>query len=543
MIFADLPVAECEGALLVHGAKLGKLFFKKGRVLSAADLTALREAGHATITVARLEPGDVGEDEAAARIAAAIMGPEIEQAKPFTGRCNLFARAAGLAVVDRARLDRLNSIDEAITVATLSPFDRVSPREMVATVKIIPFAVGGALLDRAIAIARESGPLLRVAPFRPRRVALIQTLLPGLKESVLDKTVQAIAERIESLGCLPPRETRCPHETAVLAQAIAAARAEADLLLIASASAITDRRDVIPAAIQAVGGNIDHFGMPVDPGNLLLLGRVDATMVLGLPGCARSPKVNGFDWVLQRLIADLPVGRSEIMAMGAGGLLKEIALRPQPRAGTDAARAVATPRIAALVMAAGRSSRMGAANKLLAEFDGVAMVRRVVEAALASSARPVTVVTGHDQGKIQAALRGCKVSFVHNPDFAAGMSASLKRGFAALPAEIDGAIVCLADMPRVSAGVLDRLIAAFNPLEGRAICVPAWRGKRGNPVLWARRFFTEMGEFAGDVGAKHLIGEHADLVAEVDMPDDAVLTDIDTPEALAALRREQTRQA
>jgi molybdenum cofactor cytidylyltransferase len=240
------------------------------------------------------------------------------------------------------------------------------------------------------------------------------------------------------------------------------------------------------------------------------------------------------------LIADLPVTPADIMAMGAGGLLKEIPSRPQPRAGSESPRAIATPRIAALVMAAGRSSRMGVANKLLAEVDGVPMVRRAVEAALAASARPVVVVTGHEQGKVQAALRGCKVAFAHNPDYAAGMSTSLKRGFAALPEDIDGAVVCLADMPRVAAGVLDRLIAAFNPLEGRAICVPVWRGKRGNPVLWARRFFAEMGELEGDVGAKHLIGEHADLVAEVQMPDDAVLTDIDTPEALALLHQEQS---
>ncbi|MGH6933002.1 MAG: NTP transferase domain-containing protein [Dongiaceae bacterium] len=544
MIFADLPVSECEGALLVHGVKAGKLVFKKGRVLSAADLAALAEAGKSIVTVARLESGDVGEDEAAGRIAAAIMGPEIEQARPFTGRCNLFARSAGLLVIDRARLDRLNAIDEAITVATRAPFDQVAPREMVATVKVIPFAVAGGLLDRALALARDGGPLLRVAAFRPRSVALIQTRLPGFKESVLDKTVEAVNGRVQALGCEAAREIRCAHDAAALAAAIKDARGHgAGLLLIAGASAITDRRDVIPAAIERVGGAVEHFGMPVDPGNLLLLGRIAGTDVLGLPGCARSPKVNGFDWVLQRLVADLPVSRADIMAMGAGGLLKEIPSRPQPRAGTDTPRAVATLRIAALVMAAGRSSRMGAANKLLAEVDGTPMVRHAVEAALASSARPVVVVTGHDQGKVQAALRGCKVTFIHNPDFAAGMSTSLKRGFAALPADIDGAVVCLADMPRVSAGVLDRLIAAFNPLEGRAIGVPVWRGKRGNPVLWARRFFAEMGELEGDVGAKHLIGEHADQVAEVPMSDDAVLTDIDTPEALAALRQEQTKQA
>ncbi|HZF35131.1 MAG TPA: molybdopterin-binding/glycosyltransferase family 2 protein [Candidatus Angelobacter sp.] len=548
MIFADLPVLEAEGALLVHSIRVGKLAFRKGRTLSADDVRALADAGRATATVARLDRDDIGEDIAATRIAQALAGPNVTLATAFTGRCNVLATAAGVLVVDRERLDRINLLDEAVTIATLPPYDVAQPREMVATVKIIPFAVSQAVLDACIAVAADGGPLVRVSAFRSRSVGLIQTRLPGIKESVLDKTVDVINGRLAALGCPPVNESRCAHDTAALAAAIAEMRGRGtELVLIAGASAITDRRDVIPAAIERAGGRVDHFGMPVDPGNLLLLGRLaDDTHVLGLPGCVRSPKVNGFDWVLQRLIADLPVTRADIMRMGAGGLLKEIPTRPQPRAGTEETATVAAPRaprIAAILLAAGRSSRMGVANKLLTDIDGAPMVRHAVEAATASHARPVIVVTGNEQGKVQAALRGCKATFVHNPRFAEGMSTSLQAGLAALPANVDGALVCLGDMPLVTAAALDRLIAAFSPLEGRAICVPTWNGKRGNPVLWDRRFFVAMADLAGDVGAKHLIGEHADLVAEVAMSDDAVLTDIDTPEALAALRQAGTKQA
>lgn len=547
MIFADLPVRDAEGALLVHSIRVGKIAFRKGRRLSADDVKALAEAGRTKVTVARLDPQDVGEDAAATRIAEALAGPNLVLATAFTGRCNLLATAAGVLAIDRERLDRVNLVDEGVTVATLMPYDVAQPREMVATVKIIPFAVSQAILEACIAAAKDGGPLLRVAAFRPRSVGLIQTRLPGLKESVLDKTVAVINGRLAALGCPPATEWRCAHDTAALAAAVAEMRGRGvEMVLIAGASAITDRRDVIPAAIERAGGRVDHFGMPVDPGNLLLLGRLaDDTQVLGLPGCVRSPKVNGFDWVLQRLIADLPVTRSDIMRMGAGGLLKEIPTRPQPRAGADETVAATprAPKIAAIVLAAGRSSRMGAANKLLADVDGIPMVRRVVEAAVASQAKPVIVVTGNEHGKIQAILRGCKVTFVHNPRFADGMSTSLQAGLAALPANLDGVLVCLGDMPMVTATTLDRLIAAFNPLEGRAICVPTWNGKRGNPVLWDHRFFAAMANLAGDVGAKHLIGENADLVAEVAMSDDAVLTDIDTPEALAALTQPGAKEA
>ncbi|MFO7482482.1 NTP transferase domain-containing protein, partial [Oceanibaculum nanhaiense] len=149
---------------------------------------------------------------------------------------------------------------------------------------------------------------------------------------------------------------------------------------------------------------------------------------------------------------------------------------------------------------------------------------------------PLTVVTGHEAARVKAALPG-DLAFADNPDYAAGLSASLKAGIAALPADIDGVVVCLGDMPRISPAMIDRLIAAFDPVEGREICVPTYKGKRGNPVLWGRRFLPEMAALAGDVGAKHLIGAHADLVVEVEMDEKGVLIDIDTPDALTRYQR------
>jgi len=554
MKFGEVPVAEAEGAILAHSLRLGTIALKKARVLSRADLDLITEAGLSRIVVARLEAGDVGEDEAARLVAASAAGDEIEPAAPFTGRANLFAKARGLLVFDRERLDRLNLVDEAITLGTLPPFAVVEPRMMVGTVKIIPFAAPAEAVERCVEAARSVGPLLRVAPFQPHSVGLIQTRLPGLKESILDKTREVTEGRLKALGCRLVVEERCGHETAELAPLIRDAMGHGiDILLIHGASAILDRRDVIPAAIVAAGGRVDHFGMPVDPGNLLLLGHVNARPVLGLPGCARSPKVNGFDWVLERLVAGLPVGPAEIMRMGSGGLLAEIPSRPLPRAeATQASERKSEakpqgPRIGALLLAAGQSRRMGGPNKLLAAIDGTPMVAHVARRLLASRARPIVAVLGNQADTVDIALGKLPVKRVRNPEFAAGLSTSLKRGIAALPSDLDGVIVCLGDMPLISGRHLERLIAAFNPLEGRAIIVPTRRGKRGNPVLWSRQFFPEMTGLAGDVGAKHLIGEHAEFVAEVEMDDAAVLVDIDTPEALDAFRekrnsaREQVR--
>ena len=544
MKFGRVALDEAVGAVLAHGLRLGAgTVFKKGRVLDAEDIAALRTAGHDSVVAARLEADDVAEDAAAARLAAAVAGAGLRAGAAFTGRVNLFAEAAGLAEIDRAALDRFNLVDESVTLATLPPFAVAEDGQMVATLKVIPFAVPGAVVAACAAAAGATG-LIRLARFRPHRAVLIQTRLPGTKERVLDKTVGVIGDRLARRDSALMREARCGHEENALAAALGRAlEGEApDMVLIAGASAITDRRDVVPAAILACGGTITQFGMPVDPGNLMLIARIGETPVLGLPGCARSPKLNGFDWVLDRLLAGLSVTARDVMRMGAGGLLKEIAGRPLPRAAAHPRQQGASgPRIATLILAAGRSRRMGRVNKLLAEIDHVPMVARVADAALASRAArgkqagPVLVVTGHDAGRVRTALAGRPLDFVDNPDYREGISTSLVHGLAALPDDVDAVLVCLGDMPRVTTAHLDRLIAAFDPVEGRAICVPVHDGKRGNPVLWARRFFNEMRTVAGDVGARHLIGEHADQVSEVAMDDDGVLVDVDSPDALIAL--------
>ncbi len=539
MIFADLPIEQCVGAVLAHALRNGEVFFKKGRILSAADIEKLKQSGRRTVTVARLEPDDVGEDAAAQALGAAVTANGLRVEAPFTGRVNIYARERGILRVAAAQVDAINDVDEAITLATLADYAPMEPDQMAATVKIIPFAVKRAELDACIAIARRA-PVLSFHPFRSRKVALIQTELAAMKPALLDKTVAVTNRRLAAMGIGDASDLRAPHEPAALSKVIDSALKDgAGIVLVMGGSAIIDRRDVIPSAIEQSGGRILQFGMPVDPGNLILLGDIGGTPVIGLPGCARTPKLNGFDWVLQRLMADIPVTARDLRRMGAGGLLNEISARPQPRDAKPRPEA-RRPRVAGLVMAAGRSSRMGA-NKLLMEDGGRPIVARVVEQALAADLAEVVVVCGHQEAEVRAALAGQNVCFVSCPDYAEGMSASLRTGLKALSPDVDAALVLLGDMPRVEAGLLRRLVAAFNPTEGRAIIVPAFQGKRGNPVLWDRRFFSEMTALAGDVGARHLIGEHAELVTEVEADDAGILLDVDTPEAYRDLPREKVR--
>jgi molybdenum cofactor cytidylyltransferase len=536
MKFGAVPVAQAEGGVAVHSIRKGGLVLKKGTLIGKAEIAALEDAGIAEIVVARIEPGDVSEDDAAAEIAAAVAGEGVRVDRAFTGRANLFAESAGVLVADKDAIDRLNRVDESITLATLSAYKPVVAGEMIATVKIIPFAVAVKERDAALAVAQAARPLVRIAPYRMRKIGVVSTLLPGLAGKVIEKTLRVTEERLAPAGAGIVAERRVPHEQGALAKAIEEVLGEgAELVIVFGASAIADRRDVIPAAVEAVGGRIEHFGMPVDPGNLLLVAAVHGRPVLGAPGCARSPKENGFDWVLMRLLAGLKVPREAITGLGVGGLLMEIVTRPQPRAEPPTA---ARRRIAAVVLAAGRSTRMGGANKLLAEIGGRPLVRIAAEEALASRARPVIVVAGHQRGEVEKALAGLPVQIVYNPDFTEGLGTSLRTGIAAVPADAEGAVVCLGDMPQVDANLIDRLIAAFDPDRGALVVMPTFEGKRGNPVLWSRRFFPDLMAIEGDVGARHLIGRYGEAVIEVPLEGKAALVDVDTPEALTGVKAE-----
>ena len=533
MRFGPVRLSEAEGAILAHSTRAGTLSVKKGTVLEAAHLKAFEAAGIGEVIAAVLEAGDVAEDEAAARLAEKSAGTGVTCAKAFTGRVNLFSALPGLVRVSREAIDAFNRIDEGITIATVPELSAVPEDAMVATVKIIPFAVPGSATEAALDAISAAG-LIEIAPYRLSRVGVVSTLLPGVPEKVLNKTARVLAGRLEPTGATVLREDRVAHDARAVAESVQALKADgAELVIVFGASAIVDRDDVIPEGIGLAGGTVYHFGMPVDPGNLLLTGSLGQTPVIGAAGCARSPRENGFDWVLQRLLAGIEVSAGDVTGMGVGGLLKEIHSRPQPRRGAVEPH---PPRIAAIVLAAGQSRRMGAANKLTEEVGGKPMVRIAAEAAVNSKADPVIVVTGHEPDAVTGALSGLDLEIVHNPDFSEGLSTSLLAGTKAVSEDVDGAVVCLGDMPGITAHLIDSLIEAYDSPAGRLIVVPTREGKRGNPVLWDRRFFSGIADLKGDVGARHLIGENADAVFEVVVEDDAVLTDVDTPEALAAMR-------
>lgn len=536
MIFGEFPLAQCEGLLLAHSLRVAGGTMKKGRRLTSADLQALAAAGHASVYGARLAATDLAEDAAAAAVAALLPGAGIVARRAYTGRCNLHATQRGLVTIDTGIIGRINRIDEAVTVATLPPLAAVRAGAVVATVKILPLAVAADVIARCGEQAGQGGAL-GLLPYAEKRAALIVTEQPGDPAKNYAAAVTSSRRRIEDLGSHLGLVQRCAHQRDAVALALRESLAAGcDLLMIAGATVPKDRADTIPSAIVAAGGEIIHFGMPVEPGNMLLLARIGAVPVIILPGCARSRRSNGLDWVLQRMLAGLPVGAGEIIAMGVGGLI-----RSAPEAAEDpdavepvAQRIAAGRRVAALVLAAGSSRRMAGSNKLLQPVGGVPMVRRAANAALASRCAGVVVVTGFAADEVRQSLAGLDLAFAHNAAHESGMASSLRAGLQALPADTDAVVVVLGDMPCIDAGHIDRLVAAFDPQRGN-IVVPMMQGRRGNPILWPREFFAEMQQVQGDIGARELLQRHAHRIESVACEDEAIFADVDTPAALESL--------
>ncbi|MBZ9818129.1 NTP transferase domain-containing protein [Mesorhizobium sp. CA4] len=529
MKFGPVPIDEAEGAVLAHATTAGEKRFRKAHRLSGEDTAALKAAGVGEVVAAVLDEHDLGEDAAAAKIATAMRHRNIEVKPAATGRVNLHAGASGVFTVEAGMIDAINAVDPAITVATLAQHAPVEKGQMVATVKIIPFAVAASLVDRVVRIC-AGREIFAVNAYRPVTVGVIQTVLPGVKPSVLDKTLRVTEARLARFGGRLTAERRTPHEVAPVAAAATQLARDNDMVVIFGASAMSDFADVVPAAIERAGGTIVRAGMPVDPGNLLVLGTLDGKRVVGAPGCARSPKENGFDWVLDRLVAGLEVTAGDIAGMGVGGLLMEIPSRPQPREPAPQPARSAL-KVDIVLLAAGRSSRMGGPNKLLALFDGEPLVRRTASRALGSKAAATIVVTGHQRERVRSALSGLGVTVADNPDFADGLASSLKAGIAKVAPDAAGALIVLGDMPGVSSRDLDSLIDAFRSSGGRSVVRASHQGKRGNPVLLPRSLFAAVAQLEGDTGARHLVEAEGLDIIDVEIGQGASI-DVDTREAL-----------
>lgn len=329
MKFGPVTAQDAIGAVLAHSMTGTKGRIAKGTMLEPAHVAQLQASGHESLVVARLEPGDVEENAAATRLAHAIANDPDAQglriAQAGAGRVNLYAVGPGVVRIDERAIHAVNAVDPMITIATVPPFHRVEDGTMIATIKIIAYAVSEAALADACGVGIGA---LDVAAPAYTTATLIETVVG--EDPPAAKGRAALTGRLDRLGLTLSPRVMVDHVAEPLAQALIVA--SGDVIFVLTASATSDPYDVGPEALRQAGGTVTAFGMPVDPGNLLFLGWLGEKPVIGLPGCARSPALNGADWVMERIICGQRLTQASISAMGVGGLLKEIPTRPRPRA-------------------------------------------------------------------------------------------------------------------------------------------------------------------------------------------------------------------
>jgi molybdenum cofactor cytidylyltransferase len=334
MKFGPVPIAEAEGKLLAHNVPNadGRKLFGKGHVLTAADLDHLHGLGLTTVVVAELEADDLSEDAAAARIGQALAGNGVRVSAPGVGRANLSAMWRGVLHVNVPTLNHINQVDEGITVATLRQYSVVQARQLLTLVKIIPFAIPIPKIEAAERVAAINERVISLRPLLSHAVALIVSGPEHMRDNLLAEFTPPVHTRIEALGSRVETTSYVAPQPHALAAALREQHSRAPaLIVLAGISAIIDRADVAPSAVILAGGDIAHFGAPVDPGSLLMLGYLGATPVIGAPGCIKSLKTNIIDWIVPRLLTGERLTGRDIMSMGHGGLLDDIEDRPMPR--------------------------------------------------------------------------------------------------------------------------------------------------------------------------------------------------------------------
>ena len=327
MKFGMEKTEHAAGGILAHSLVCGKERFRKGKLLDEKDVSKLIRYGYDHVAVARLEDHDTEENLAATRVAENIhfiAEPEnFKKSTAFTGRVNIFARSTGIVIFDEESLIKANAIDNMITIATVPNYSQVSKGFIVATVKIISYGVMTLKLEKVASLVTGT---IRLKKPKYSSAHLITT---KISRGTSDKALSAIKKRTDILGLSFTVNKDIPHNEGNLKEAID--DSTSDVILILTASATSDISDVAPMAVKSLGGNILRFGIPVDPGNLLFLGMLSEKPIIGLPGCAKSPAINGADWVISRVVCGHIPGEREFASMGVGGLLKENSSRPMPR--------------------------------------------------------------------------------------------------------------------------------------------------------------------------------------------------------------------
>ena len=496
MKFDTYPTSEGLGHILAHSIHAGGKKVKKGKILNRQDIELFLNSGIQEIMVARLEEGDIGEDEAASYLGKKLVSvePSLFASSPFTGRVNIYSSETGLIIFDSKRITDFNLVDEAITLATLPSLAKVEKNQLVGTIKIIPYGVAKSKVVEAAEL------LEGIVGFRQvelHQADLIITTHSGEKDKLSEKGIEVTRARLQGLGIALEQVIFVSHETRELSEALRETRSP--LILVMTSTATSDSNDTGPRALRLAGGRVVRVGIPVDPGNLLFYGELDFQKVIGLPGCARSPTLNGADWVLERTVCGIDISPADFASMGAGGLLKEIPTRRQPRDRRRTGPLKPNVQVILICDSNDRGFHSQLSKILASQVDGVSIVGKLTSEMMVKFANRESIRMVNLEGR-------------------SDKSNLVSLGMVSLPRKTDAVIFVNLLSEEISSEQLNRLISAFSPEDGREIC--KFGGENvpiGPPILFGRRFFENLRALDAGLRPNDLLQESRDFLVELDL--------------------------
>ena len=496
MKFGTCPANEGLGHILAHSVNTGSKRVKKGKILNQNDIKLFQKAGIQEIMVARLEEDDLGEDEAAALLGQKISNvePSLFVSSPFTGRVNIYASQKGLLEFDSERITAFNLVDDAITLATLPNLARVEKNQLIGTIKIIPYGVAKTKVLEASALLEGVVEFKKV---QIKQVDLIITTPTGEKDKLADKGIEVTAARLKGLGISLEQIFIERHEASSLQESLKNTRSP--LVLVLASTATSDANDTGPLAVKLAGGKVNRVGIPVDPGNLLFIGELGSQKIIGLPGCARSPALNGADWVLERIVCGLDLLPVDFAAMGAGGLLKEIPIRRQPRDRRRTGPLRPNVQVILILDSREQCDDSQLAGILASQVDGVSIVGNLAMEDVVKYRNRENIRLVKIEGKPRK-------------------SHLVQEAMTSIPRKADAVIFVNASNVELTPVQINRLISAFSPEDGREIC--KFIGKfapLGPPILFGRRFFENLRALESGLRPNDLLMEGKDYLVELEL--------------------------
>ena len=526
--------AETLGDILAHSIflKVGRI--RKGKIISQEDINLMLQDGIENIYVGEFDNDDLDENYASKKIAEAICVDGVTRSPTYSGKTNITSKYDGLIEIDKEKVFELNRLSTNIAVSTLNNHDIVYNGDHILSVKIISYAINKADLEKIINFL-NTNKIIQLKPFKSLKFGVIYTESVNEKKNIIEKTKKSIKSRVSDYNSTIMDEIIVKHDIEAIKLALEKQLTmDIDCLLFFLSSSVADVSDILPSIISEFGGKITSYGMPLDPGNLTLSGYINNHKILVAAGSARSDALNGLDWHLNSLHAGIEIDQDIIDSLGVGGLLKDIDFAVRRK---RISKNINTKKanIAAIVLSAGESKRMGEDNKLLLKVNGKTIIANYIENISKSNVSEILVVTGHQSDLIQGELEKYDVNFIYNPDYKDGMSTSLRAGINALSTNIDAAMICLPDMPLIGIYEINKLIDYYNPKIGNEICIATSNEQRGNPVLWDKKYFNELSDIKGDKGGRHLLSQYEEKSVEVNLGE-AVSFDVDTKSSYNSLK-------